>query len=148
MAIAVNDPNWAWHGGPTGGATGAGLGTFIAADGSSATWACAQYCDVWLSMPGASSATLNFSTVPQIASMGGPANSLFTSWISVLADGNPAVTTQITGLSSLPLFSGATAGTIQTLVFPVRFVTGTALTYSTSTVNSPKYKIVARAEAQ
>lgn len=45
-------------------------------------------------------------------------------------------------------FSAATAGTIQTLTFPVRFVTGTALTYSTSTANSPKYKIIARVEAQ
>lgn len=44
--------------------------------------------------------------------------------------------------------SGATTGTIQTLTFPVRFVTGTALTYSTSTANSPKYKIFARAQAQ
>jgi hypothetical protein len=45
-------------------------------------------------------------------------------------------------------FSGATTGTIQSLTFPVRFVTGTALTYSTSTANSPKYKIFARVEGQ
>ena len=45
------------------------------------------------------------------------------------------------------LFSAATAGTIQSLTFPVRFVTGTALTYSTATVNSPKYKIFARVQA-
>lgn len=44
--------------------------------------------------------------------------------------------------------SGATAGTIQSLTFPVRFVTGTALIYSTSTASSPKYKIFARAVAQ
>ena len=46
------------------------------------------------------------------------------------------------------LFSAATTGTIQSLTFPVRFVTGTNLTYSTTTANSPKYKIFARATAQ
>lgn len=45
-------------------------------------------------------------------------------------------------------FSAAVTGTIQSLTFPVRFVTGTALTYSTSTANSPQYKIFARVEAQ
>ena len=45
------------------------------------------------------------------------------------------------------LFSGTTTGTIQSLTFPVRFVTGTALTYSTTTANSPKYKIFARVQA-
>lgn len=44
------------------------------------------------------------------------------------------------------LFSGATAGTIQSLTFSVRLVTGTALTYSTTTANSPKYKIFARVQ--
>jgi hypothetical protein len=43
--------------------------------------------------------------------------------------------------------SGAVAGVIQVLTLPVRFVTGTALTYSTSTASSPKYKIFARAES-
>ena len=45
------------------------------------------------------------------------------------------------------LFSAATTGTIQSLTFPVRFVTGTVLTYSTTTTNSPKYKIFARVQA-
>jgi hypothetical protein len=45
------------------------------------------------------------------------------------------------------LFNGTTAGTVQSLTFPVRFVTGTALTYSTTTANSPKYKIFARVHA-
>ncbi len=44
-------------------------------------------------------------------------------------------------------FSGATTGTVQSLTFPIRFVTGTALTYSTSTANSPQYKIFARVQA-
>jgi hypothetical protein len=46
------------------------------------------------------------------------------------------------------LFSAASTGTIQSLTFPVRFIQGTALTYQTTTVNSPKYKIFARALAQ
>lgn len=44
--------------------------------------------------------------------------------------------------------SGATAGTVQSLSFTVRFVTGTALIYLTTTANSPKYKIFARVTAQ
>jgi len=43
--------------------------------------------------------------------------------------------------------NAAVTGTIQTLSFPIRFVTGTALTYSTSTANSPRYKIFARVQA-
>jgi hypothetical protein len=46
------------------------------------------------------------------------------------------------------LVSGATAGTVQSLTFPVRFVTGTALSYSTSTANSPRYKIIGTAVTQ
>lgn len=44
--------------------------------------------------------------------------------------------------------NAAATGAIQSLTFPIRFVTGTALTYSTSTANSPQYKIFARVEAQ
>ena len=45
------------------------------------------------------------------------------------------------------LFSGVTTGSVQSLTFPVRFVTGTALTYSTVTASSPQYKIFARVQA-